>query len=244
MATRRNLGHNQQIQVIPTSRFKNSYESNFFVRRQIAIKRLSVMMGFHPRLGSESAFQHVLSKDVTKWFLKKYVTPKNQCFVAISAPKVWITKELVDFNKIDVVFSDNEVKNGVQYFSPHFITSELVMYPMVIQTPKIGLLDNISSLYNGKIDIEGIFDPSQCVLNENFKSVIDMIDMRCKEWIFQHLRSWFPHSQSIYANRLGEHEYYMNFDVVNNMYCSSTGCFVKNINTFHKQFFKLTFKIF
>ena len=56
----------QKIQVIPKRRFTNSYNRSFFVRRQIALRRLSVMMGFHPRLGKDSPFKLVLSKDVAR----------------------------------------------------------------------------------------------------------------------------------------------------------------------------------
>jgi len=143
------------------------------------------MMGCDARLGENSPFRQVLSKDVTRWFLKKYVTPETQCLITTKPTKVWITKELNGTElEYDLVFSDICEKNNIKYFNPHIITTELTMYPIVIQTPKLGLMD-FNYMHNGKYKLRCVFDPRSNTLTDWFTNSMDMIDIRCKEWIFQ-----------------------------------------------------------
>lgn len=172
-----------QVQIIPKHRFKECYDSSFFVRRQIGLRRLSVMMGCHPRIGENSPFRNVLSKDVTRWFLKKYINPETQCYVTNKQTKVWIVRELNETD-FDVVFTNLDIKNTVKFFTPHIITTELVMYPIVIQTPKIALTEWMYMSFD-KYRLRGIFDRRSTRMIEEFKNNLEIIDMRCREWVLQ-----------------------------------------------------------
>ncbi len=180
----RSANFRQQLSIIPKSRFNTSYNTSFFVRKQIAMRKLSLMMGFHSRLGKNSPFKNVLSKDVARWFIQKYITPETQCFVTTKPSKVWLAKELSS-QDFDIIFTEVIKNNEIRFFYSHIITTELVMYPIVIQTPKV-CLAGLVNVRNGIIyKVRGFFDTHAPKYIEQFTTIIDTIDIRCKEWIYQ-----------------------------------------------------------
>lgn len=209
------------IEAIPKNNFKKSYDSSFFVRRQIAFRRLAIMTAFYKDFGINSPFKNILSKDVTIWFLKKYIIPENQCTVYQNTPKVWVTNNLYDTNNIDVVFSQNTQQPQQQALSirdcPCFITESLVIHPIIIQTPTFGI-----QRWN-EPTITGVFHQKDTIITEKFKSVIETIDNRAKEWLFQNLKTRYPFSEyRIVFAHTNEHEYYMDFDIVNKIYSTNS----------------------
>lgn len=217
------------IRVIPKKRFENSLKQSFFVRRKLIEKQLTIMSGFHPRLGENSPFRQVLSKDVARWWLKHFVTVESQCFVTHAQPKVWTTNQLYENDEIDLIFSDldstynNNTLSMIDTCVPHFITNNLVMHPIILQTPRIGVCE--SNFTKDNTELLCIFNPKD-KSTLNFKEVIKWIDVRCKEWIFMNLRDFIPYNiarqRFMINNNVSEHEYYNNYNNVNNVYADNT----------------------
>lgn len=222
---------NQEIKVISTYRFRECINKSPFVQKMIIDKRMSIMQGFHPRLGENSPFNKVLSKDLARWWLKEYVTSNTQCFVTREKPKVWTSKDLYQNDDKDIVFTDLEkVGNSAQVFTPHLITNKLVMYPIILQTPKFGVYEATSNSTN-KI-ITGLFHRKDAN-SKKFKDIIEWIDVRCKEWIFMNLKKFMPYDTAR-ANGLTQtttqEEYYSNYSSVSNLYYGRSSILEKKLD--------------